>query len=263
MNTLTRIFFLLLFIISVGNVNAQNLKFKHVSVEDGLSNSTIECIFQDHRGFIWFGTRDGLNKYDGNQITVFKHSKNENSISDNFIRCIFEDQNHTLWIGTSDGLNRFNAEKNNFATYRSKDKKNQANNIITSIKETNKGIWVGTYGGGLNLFDKTTNTFSRYVYQSDPLKTDRKDYINDLYCDATGNIWMATDAGIRVLNLKSGSATAIKTLENESFRVIKKDADGSFWFGTEENGLIHFDPKKTRLKPTSTRKKMAIALAAI
>jgi signal transduction histidine kinase/ligand-binding sensor domain-containing protein/DNA-binding NarL/FixJ family response regulator len=248
MNTLTRTFFLLLFIISTGNVNAQNLKFKHVSVEDGLSNSTIECIFQDHRGFIWFGTRDGLNKYDGNQITVFKHSKNENSISDNFIRCIFEDRNHTLWIGTSDGLNRFNAEKNNFVTYRSKDKKNQANNIITSIKETNKAIWVGTYGGGLNLFDKTTNTFSRYAYQSDPLKTDRKDYINDLYCDVTGNIWMATDAGIRVLNIKSGSATAIKTLENESFRVIKKDADGSFWFGTEENGLVHFDPEKNTIK---------------
>ncbi|WP_431294825.1 ligand-binding sensor domain-containing protein [Pedobacter sp. P26] len=135
MNTLTRTFFLLLFIFSIGNVSAQNLKFKHVSVEDGLSNSTIECIFQDHRGFIWFGTRDGLNKYDGNQITVFKHSKNPNSISDNFVRCIFEDKNHTLWIGTSDGLNRFNAGKNNFSTYRSKDKKARP---ITSLPRLKK-----------------------------------------------------------------------------------------------------------------------------
>lgn len=167
MNTLTRTFFLLLFIFSIGNVGAQNLKFKHVSVEDGLSNSTIECIFQDHRGFIWFGTRDGLNKYDGNQITVFRHSKNENSISDNFIRCIFEDQNNTLWIGTSDGLNRFNAEKNNFTTYRSKDKKSQTNNIITAVKETAQGIWIGTYGGGLNLLDQKSSSFGRFQYQSD------------------------------------------------------------------------------------------------
>jgi len=248
MNTLTRTFFLLLFIFSIGKVNAQNLKFKHVSVEDGLSNSTIECIFQDHRGFIWFGTRDGLNKYDGSQITVFKHNNNENSISDNFIRCIFEDKNHALWIGTSNGLNRFNAEKNNFVTYRTKEKKNQTNNIITSIKETNKGIWISTYGNGLNFLDQKSNTFSRYPYQSKQLKTDRKDYINDLYCDATGNIWMATDAGIHVLNLKSGRATPIKGLENESFRVIKKDTYGSFWFGTEENGLIHFDLGKNTIK---------------
>ncbi|MGN7985810.1 hybrid sensor histidine kinase/response regulator transcription factor [Pedobacter sp. 22226] len=248
MNALTRTILLLLLIFSTGNISAQGLKFKHVSVEDGLSNSTIECIFQDHRGFIWFGTRDGLNKYDGNQITVFKHSKNENSISDNFIRCIFEDQHHILWIGTSDGLNRFNAEKNNFTVYKSTDKQNQTNNIITSVKETKDGIWIGTYGGGLNLLDKTTNTFKRYPYQSDQLKNSRRDYINDLYCDAAGNTWMATDAGIHVLNLKSGSATAIKTLENESFRVIKKDPDGSFWFGTEENGLIHYDPSKNIIK---------------
>ncbi|MGM9479008.1 hybrid sensor histidine kinase/response regulator transcription factor [Pedobacter sp. GSP4] len=248
MTILARTIFLLLIVFSLENVHAQNLKFKHVTVEDGLSNSTIECIFQDHRGFIWFGTRDGLNKYDGSQLTVYKHSKNPNSISDNFIRCIFEDQHHTLWIGTSDGLNRFNAEKNNFTTYAPKGKHSQSSNIITSIKETQKGIWIGTYGGGLNLLDTTSTTFSPFKYLQQDGKTNRKDYINDLYCDAAGNIWMATDAGIHILNLKSGTSTAVKTLENETFRVIKKDTDGSFWFGTEENGLIHFNPANNKIK---------------
>lgn len=248
MSTLTKTIFLLLFILLAGKVNAQSLKFKHVNVEDGLSNSTIECIFQDHRGFIWFGTRDGLNKYDGNQITVFKHDKNANSISDNYIRCIFEDRNHTLWIGTSDGLNRFNAEKNNFSTYKAKDLKKQSGNIITSIKETKAGIWIGTYGGGLNLLESNTNTFAPYPYRSASSKSDRKNYINDLYADDSGNIWMATDAGIHVLNFKSDSVTAIKTLENETFRVVKKDPDGSFWFGTEENGLIHYYPGNNTIK---------------
>ncbi|RYF21070.1 MAG: hypothetical protein EOO42_11240, partial [Flavobacteriales bacterium] len=88
MSRIISILFLALTIFSFENAVAQNLKFKHISVEDGLSNSTIECIFQDHRGFIWFGTRDGLNKYDGNQITVYKNNQKATSLSDNFIRCI-------------------------------------------------------------------------------------------------------------------------------------------------------------------------------
>jgi len=158
MNALARLIFIFIFIFSIENSGAQNLKFKRIGVEDGLSNSTIECIFQDHRGFIWFGSRDGLNKYDGNQLTVFKHTTNKNTLSDNYIRCIFEDKNHVLWIGTSDGLNRFNAEKNNFTRYKTTDK--NSNNIVTTVEELNDQLWIGTYGGGLNRLDKDKNTFS-------------------------------------------------------------------------------------------------------
>lgn len=239
----TRIYFLLMLLFTIENAFSQNLKFKHINLEDGLSNSTIECIFQDHRGFIWFGTRDGLNKYDGNQITVFKHNKSANSLSDNFIRCIFEDKNHTLWVGTSDGLNKFNAEKNNFTIYKSKENKN----TVTAIKETEKGIWVATYGGGLNLINKNTNTFSRYNYQYND-KSNRKDFIQDLYCDASANIWMATDAGLQVINLKTGQAKSIAGLEKYIIRAIKKSDDGNFWLATEESGLIRFQPALNNIK---------------
>ncbi|TCD05608.1 hybrid sensor histidine kinase/response regulator [Pedobacter frigidisoli] len=245
MNTLAKTCFLIIFIFSVGNCFAQNLKFKHIGVEDGLSNSTIECVFQDYRGFIWFGTRDGLNKYDGNQVTVFKHDKTANSLSDNFIRCIFEDKNHILWVGTADGLNKFNAQKNNFTTYKTKEK-NSINNI-TSIKESNKGIWIGTYGGGLNLIDKSTNTFSRYAHKTES-KSNRKDYINDIYCDVSGNIWMATDAGIQVLNLKTGESKPISGLEKYIIRAIKKSLDGNFWLATEESGMIRIETKTNAIK---------------
>lgn len=245
MTILTRICFLVFLIISVGNSSAQNLKFKHIGVEDGLSNSTIECIFQDHRGFLWFGTRDGLNKYDGNQITVFKHDKSPNSLSDNFIRCIFEDKNHTLWIGTSDGLNKFNAEKNNFSIYRAKDLK--SDNTITSIQETDKGIWVGTSSSGLNLLDKNSNTFSRYTYRSNSKDT-RQDHVNDLCIDNTGDLWMATDAGINVLNIKTKVSKAITGLEKYTIRSIQKGPDGTIWLATEESGMIRFDPKTRGIK---------------
>src|SRR5687768_12481702 len=72
--------------------DAPKLSFKHISSEQGLSNSTIEVIFQDHRGFMWFGTRDGLNRYDGYQMTIYRHDpRDTNSISDNYIRFIYED----------------------------------------------------------------------------------------------------------------------------------------------------------------------------
>src|SRR4249919_1475578 len=91
------------------------LNFKRIGIEQGLSNSTVEAIYQDHRGFIWIGTRDGLNRFDGYQMVVYRYDpKDSSSISDNFIRYIYEDRNQSLWIGTINGLNRFDAAKNSF-----------------------------------------------------------------------------------------------------------------------------------------------------
>src|ERR1700740_2458626 len=74
-----------------------DVRFRHISNEQGLSNSTINCIFQDSRGFIWFGTRDGLNRYDGVNVAVYKTKPGDTaSISDNFVRCIYEDAGHRL-----------------------------------------------------------------------------------------------------------------------------------------------------------------------
>lgn len=91
----TYFYFLLLiysFAVSPTFSQVPNLKFKHINTEHGLSNSTIETIYQDSRGFMWFGTRDGLNRYDGNSMVIFKHDlKNSTSISDNYITCVYED----------------------------------------------------------------------------------------------------------------------------------------------------------------------------
>lgn len=258
MNALARFIFIFIFIFSIENSCAQNLKFKRIGVENGLSNSTIECIFQDYRGFIWFGSRDGLNKYDGNQLTVFKHTSNENTLSDNFIRCIFEDKNHVIWIGTSDGLNRFNAEKNNFTRYKTTDK--NSNNIITTVEELNDELWIGTYGGGLNRLDKDKNSFSPYQHKS--AKNNRQQYINDIYCDPTNKIWMATDAGIQLLDLKSGLSTSVNKLENYAIRMIKKANDGSFWLATEESGLIQYNPKDNTINTYQHKEKNSNSLGS-
>src|ERR1700759_1308235 len=97
-----------LFTIPVSKAQISGTRFRRISTDQGLSNSTINCIFQDSRGFMWFGTRDGLNRYDGSHVVIYRNDKkNKASISDNFINCIFEDAGHKLWIGTNYGLNRF------------------------------------------------------------------------------------------------------------------------------------------------------------
>ena len=98
--------------------NYKALKFKNFSLKEGLSQSSVLTILQDRKGFLWFGTRDGLNKYDGNVFKVFRHYSQDNTtLSDSFIKTLHEDANGNLWVGTMDGLNKFNIETNAFEHY--------------------------------------------------------------------------------------------------------------------------------------------------
>lgn len=237
---LKNVLFILLFM-SVQISFAQNLKFKHIGIDEGLSNSTIECIIQDHRGFLWFGTRDGLNKYDGEQITVFKSSKEPASLSDNFIRHIYEDKHKKLWIGTSNGLNRFDPETNSFKRYKTGNATAAGNplgnNNITAIEEHESGLWIATSAGLLNLRNDQANTVRHFNQRSNGLHTDKK-----------GNLWIATDSGLYKLDKKTSSFTRIKGLSNYTLRVIAEAADGTLWLGTEEQGMIAYQPSDNTIK---------------
>src|ERR1700744_1489105 len=94
------------------------LRFTHLSGEQGLSNSTIEAICQDNRGFMWIGTRDGLNRYDGHTLIVFRNDPaDSSSLSDSYTRCIYEDRNHGFWVGTVNGLNLFDPAHGSFTRW--------------------------------------------------------------------------------------------------------------------------------------------------
>ena len=231
------VLFILLFM--SGQISlAQNLKFKHIGLDEGLSNSTIECILQDHRGFLWFGTRDGLNKYDGEQITVFKSSKDPASLSDNFIRHIYEDKHKKLWIGTSNGLNRFDPETNSFKRYKTGNATGTAgHHNITAIEEHESGLWIATSGGLLELLNEKTKTFRHFQQPT-----------NDIHSDKKGNLWIATDSGLYQFDKKKNSFTRIKGLANYTLRVIAESADGVLWLGTEEQGMIAYQPANNSIK---------------
>ena len=92
-----------------------NLKFKHFSSKEGLSQVSVITVFQDKKGYLWFGTRDGLNKYDGTKFVSYRHnSEDSTSLSHSWVTSIFEGAYGNLWIGTKDGLNKYNPKNNSF-----------------------------------------------------------------------------------------------------------------------------------------------------
>ena len=192
--------FLCLLIISSAYLYAipPKLNFKHISIEQGLSSSTIETIYQDKRGFIWFGTRDGLNRYDGNQINTFRYdSKDTNSISDNYIKYIYEDSKQQIWIGTINGLNKFNPTNNKFTRYKLPFANYNSNiNSISCIYENKKGdLWVSTLGNGIIVYSNNETTFTHYK-SSKKVGDLPSNRVNYLYEDSKSNFWILTDVGL-------------------------------------------------------------------
>jgi ligand-binding sensor domain-containing protein len=141
----------------IGHDNLNYYIIKRISIEQGfsLSNSTVEAIYQDQKGFIWIGTRDGLNRFDGYQMVVYRYdANNPASLSDNYIRYIYEDKSHNLWIGTINGLNRFDRQRTVSRGINMYPATRKASAITWSpaFMKTERHLWVSTYGGGINLF---------------------------------------------------------------------------------------------------------------
>ena len=145
--------FMFLFPVVYSQQNQQ--KFRHLSIDDGLSHNTVNCVIKDSRGYLWIGTNDGLNRYDGYGFNVYKHDyQDDASLSNNSISCLFEDSNHDIWIGTRGGLNRYNPNLNRFYQFRHDpdDDNSMGHDFIRAILEDSRGtLWVGTWGGGLQI----------------------------------------------------------------------------------------------------------------
>ncbi|GAB3278715.1 sensor histidine kinase [Larkinella harenae] len=230
---------------------AQNnaVRFKHITTQNGLSQSNVTCILQDKRGFMWFGTQDGLNLYDGNSFTVYRNDENRpSSLSDDFIRSLYEDRKGRLWIGTDNGgLCLFDKSTGGFVIYRhAKDKRNSlSSDRVTAIAEDARGnLWVGT-DGGLNRFNPAKGSFTRYTNQTGVPTSLSNDRVRDVLVDRKGQVWVATfGGGVNRMDLSTNTFRQFKnipTVENSlSHNNVKKlfeDAQGQLWIATEGGGL--------------------------
>jgi ligand-binding sensor domain-containing protein len=191
-----------------GHADVRNLKFTHLTTNDGLSQGYVTAILQDRRGFMWFATRDGLNRYDGNAFVVYKNDPNDpTSLSSNFIQALMEDDHGDLWIATNTGVNRFDPITERFYRYLH-DPKNP-NSLdgayVTSIARDNRGyLWFGTEASGLDKFDPTTGIFTHYRNDSVGEFVGR---ITQVIADRHGGIWFVGERGVFHLDQQAAQIT--------------------------------------------------------
>jgi ligand-binding sensor domain-containing protein/signal transduction histidine kinase len=245
---MTRFALLLLLLLTFsGKLAAQDdyVRFKRITINDGLSLSSVYNIYQDSKGFMWFGTEDGLNKYDGQNITVYgAHTDQRNLLANKWVEQIYEDKAGMIWIGSRSGLTRYNPRKGNFTVLQHdpEDPYTLSNDTITAIEaDLQNEIWVGTYQG-LNHVDRFTSEVQRVVPDDEEMVglTGR---ISGFLSDESGNFWIATYEGLYNYDRKSG----LFFLENVEglidtstciYHMMK--AENFIWLATDR-GLVKID----------------------
>lgn len=272
-NKLFLIIFLAPFILFGQN---NQIKFKNISIGDGLSQSEVTAILQDHKGLMWFGTQDGLNRFDGFEFTVFYHDiTDKTSISNSYIRVIYEDLDSNLWIGTENGLNYFDRAKQKFIHSSLKKKNGNFPNSIWTITEDKNNLWVGG-DKGVFLINKKTHKTTVFHKEDKRLKNVRKIVLyqnkvfiatekNGLFIDYNGElvnytpqnsllkgnvVWdvqpynnqiiIATQNGLNILNNDSIDLFYIThpLLNDATIKDIFVDKSNVLWFASENFGIF-------------------------
>ncbi|HYG38266.1 MAG TPA: two-component regulator propeller domain-containing protein [Cytophagales bacterium] len=237
--------FCIFFIITLHFAFAQkNIKLQQVSSENGLSQNTINCIYQDHKGFLWFGTHNGLNKYDAYTFTVFKNiEKDSSSISSNDIYSIYEDSQNNLWIGTSQGLALFKHTLGEFVNYDFASSGNYLMHPVWSIfpsKDDNK-LWLGG-SGGLFLFDKRSEKFQHYKIND---SIQNVNSIGSVLEDSKGDLWIGSlGGGLWKFDKKTHQFVRPDNYHKKNDEVIRcllEDSQGNIWIGTDEGILSKYN----------------------
>lgn len=237
-----------LYLLFTGSSHSQTsaLKFKQLSTNEGLSQSHVVSILKDSRGFMWFGTEDGLNKYDGYKFTQYKHDQNnKTTIIDNYVLAITEDSLHNLWIGTESGLDKFDRATNTFIHY-----SNHLTFVVSSIfLDSKKRIWLGT-SKGLYLFNAANGSFKRFTHADKSTNSVTNDFINQVTGDNNGWLWIGTDDGLYHFNTQNGKFIryAHDPANNNSIgaswiKAVYKDSKGNIWAGTHGGGLALYNSK--------------------
>jgi ligand-binding sensor domain-containing protein len=230
---------------------ARDLKFSHLTTNDGLSQGYVTAILQDRRGFMWFATRDGLNRNDGNAFVVYKNNPNDpGSLSSNFIQDLIEDDHGDLWVATNTGVNKFDPTTERATRYLP-DPENP-NSIggagVRSVAQDSRGyLWFGTEDSGLDEFDPGTQRFTHYRNDSDGRFVGR---ITQIISDKRRNIWFVGERGLFHLNPQTAQITCPRATRNGlSADSLYEDEAGNLWMlaSTPVVGLVKYDPRAERL----------------
>ena len=220
-----------------------------------LSSNSITSIFEDDEGMIWIGTPGyGLNKFNPvtKQIEMLKNEKdNPNSVSGDYIHIVFQDREGIIWIGTGrNGLNSFDKKTKIFKRYAENlidptDNKSLSSREVVSIVEDKKGfLWLGTTTGGVNKFDRKTETFVHYIHIHEDDKSISSNRVVSMYLDSQQRLWIGTySGGLNLYDEKTNSFIHFMEedgLASNTVQSITEDENGMLWLGTT-NGISMFD----------------------
>lgn len=233
-----------------GDPLVRDLRFTHLTTNDGLSQGYVTAILQDRRGFMWFATRDGLNRYDGSTFVVYKHNPNDpGSLNSNFIQDLMEDDSGCLWIGTDTGVNKFDPTTERVTRY-VHDPKNPNSiggaSVVSIAQDTRGDFWFGTFDSGLDKFDPASGNFTHYRNDGDGQFVGR---ITQVIEDSHRDIWFVGERGLFHLNQRAGQIIHhSSTRYGLSADSLYEDEAGNLWLLASSPivGLIKYDRQTER-----------------
>ncbi|WP_277466390.1 two-component regulator propeller domain-containing protein [Parabacteroides sp. PF5-6] len=243
-------------------VEAVPFRFVHYDVSDGLSGNCVRSLAQDSRGFIWFGTDNGLNRFDGYAFKVFKTVAGDSTtLGSNYIYALYEDRQETLWIGTETGIYTYLPEKEEFLFF---DKQTEEGvsiqSFITAISEDRRGhIWISTLRQGVFSYNIEKDVLRQYLQSTDDQRFSlTSDHICFLYVDAEDVVWAAPQQVGRKLNrldineerfypyTLNGPADVLNEL---AVYGMAEDQSGHLWLGTWVGGICRLNKQTGAITP--------------
>ena len=230
----------------------QPMRFQRLYLEDGLSQAAVRVFHQDSKGFMWVGTQDGLNQYDGYAFTIYRHDRSDpDSIPDNWVRDIKGDSEGNLWIATTGGgLVRRDSLTGRYTVFKHnpEDPASISSNFVNTLFIDNRGfVWVGTRFAGMGRLNPTTGETTHYRAQPDEYSL-TSDQVFTIVEDRAGSLWIGTDDGLNRLDPETGEITRFwqdpddpSSLCGNRIRFILEATDGVLWIATANSGLAAMD----------------------
>src|ERR1700728_1203601 len=234
------------------------LYFEHLTMRDGLSQSTVEGILQDSQGYLWLATESGLDRYDGNTMRVYRRERgNDHALASDYIWTLAEDAHADLWLATiGGGVARWERRTDQFQLFRHDPARADSlasDAVRTLLIDADGRVWVGTLDRGLDLLDPRTGSARHFRHRDGDPTSLPADAVFALYRDHLGRIWVGSDGGLSRYDPQSGGfvnyarAADGGGLSDAQVRVINEDHTGALWIGTLHGGLDRLDPATGRI----------------